>query len=241
MRVLALAVAILLGMSACDDPSDAILKLAHPSVVAENPGWKHFDKQVDLDEYVPGLGENLRSYQWVDAAVEGRSFRFLNTHLEVQGWDTVQVQQTAELLGFVSDHEGPVFMVGDFNSAANRNAPERAKTATYQMILGAGFDDLWLPHNGVVNNSGASCCQASDLANRTSELDERIDFIFARGVNYWKKNRAAAAKLELFGHRPSDRFLTSNPLAPQLGEYWLWPSDHAGLFGEIWVDPWGGP
>jgi endonuclease/exonuclease/phosphatase family metal-dependent hydrolase len=200
--------------------SDAIL--VELGVQVHDSGDKHFDAQVML----PGIGPNLRSYQWADVTVEGERFLFVNTHLEVQGWAEVQELQTAELLAFVDDFGGPVFMVGDFNSAANRVAPARARTATYGMILDAGFDDLWLPHNGVVNNSGLTCCQASDLSNRPSALDQRIDFIFARDVAYWKGNRSAAAKLDVFGDRPSDRFLTD-------AGYYLWPSDHAGIFGEI--------
>jgi hypothetical protein len=203
---------------------DAILALAGVDVIST--GWKHFDHQVDLDDYVPGLGDNLRSFQWADLVAAGQRMLFVNTHLEVQGWAHVQVLQAAELLAFVNEWAGPVVMVGDFNSAANRNAPARAKTATYAMVLAAGFHDLWLPHDGVANNSGPSCCQASDLSNQASGLDERIDFIFARDVPYFAGNRSAAAKLELVGHRPSDRFQAA-------GGYYLWPSDHAGLFGEI--------
>jgi hypothetical protein len=214
---------------------DSDVILAHPTVQVHASGFKHFDHQVNLSEYVPGLGPNLRSYQWADVTAEGQRFLFVNTHLEVQGWDTVQVKQTAELLGFVGQHDGPVFMVGDFNSAANRNAPDRAKTATYSMIMAAGFHDLWLPHDGVMNNSGPSCCQASDLTNEDSQLVERIDFLFARDVAYWKGNRAAAAKVRLFGNETWDRFLVTNSMAPELGEYYLWPSDHAGLFGEVLV------
>lgn len=202
---------------------DAIL--AEPGVQVHDSDWKHFEAQVEL----PGIGPNLRSYQWADVTVQGQRFLLVNTHLEIQRWAEVQGLQTAELLAFVAGYDGSVFMLGDFNSAANRNAPERARTATYPMILGAGFDDLWLPHNGVSNNSGLTCCQASDLSNRPSDLDQRIDFIFARDVAYWRGSRSAAARLEVFGDRTSDRFRTE-------AGYYLWPSDHAGIAGEIWLE-----
>jgi endonuclease/exonuclease/phosphatase family metal-dependent hydrolase len=201
---------------------DAIL--VEPGVQVHAADWEHFGAQVVL----PGIGPNFRSFQWAELTVDGQRFLFVNTHLEIQRWGEVQELQTAELLDFVEDYDGPVLMLGDFNSAANRSAPDRARTATYGMILDAGFDDLWLPHNGVVNNSGLTCCQASDLSNRPSELDQRIDFIFARDVAYWQGNRSAAARLDVFGDRPSDRFLTE-------AGYYLWPSDHAGLFGEILI------
>ncbi len=198
--------------------------LVDPGVAVHNAGFKHYDVQVDL----PGLGPNLRSFHWADVTVDAQRLLFVNTHLEIQRWAEFQEAQAAELLAFVAGYAGPVVMVGDFNSAANRNAPERARTATYAMVLGAGFDDLWLPHNGVTNNSGLTCCQESDLSNRPSELDQRIDFIFARDVDYWKGNRSAATRVEVFGDRPSDRFRTD-------AGYYLWPSDHAGVFGEIWA------
>jgi endonuclease/exonuclease/phosphatase family metal-dependent hydrolase len=206
---------------------DAILALPHVDV--HSSGWRHFATQVDLDDFTPiplGLGDNLRSFQWAEVTVDGFDFLFVNTHLEVQRWAAEQEAQTAELLEFVDEYTGPVVMVGDFNSAANRNAPARAFTGTYGMVLEAGFDDLWLPHNRVSNNSGLTGVQASDLSNRASELDQRIDFVFARDLPYWKGNRAAATSVRIFGHRPSDRFL-----AP--GGYHLWPSDHAGIFGEV--------
>jgi endonuclease/exonuclease/phosphatase family metal-dependent hydrolase len=212
---------------------DAILAL--PGVDVHTAGWSHFapQNQVDLDEYVDpplGLGLNLRSYQWADVTVAGQQFLFVNTHLEVQRWAAEQERQTMELLEFVDGYDGPVIMVGDFNSAANRNARPESFTASYGMVLAAGFDDLWLPRSGVANNSGLTGVQASDLSNRASELDQRIDFIFARDIPYWKGNRSAATAVSVFGDRPSDRFL-----AP--GGYWLWPSDHAGLFGVIWTEP----
>lgn len=210
---------------------DAILAL--PGVTIHDQGWQHYATQVNLDDFTPiplGLGENFRSYQWADVSVEGLDFLFVNTHLEIQRWAAEQEAQTAELLEFVDGYAGPVVMSGDFNSAANRNAQAHSFTGTYQMVLDAGFDDLWLPHNGVRNNTGLSGVQASDLSNRTSELDQRIDFLFGRDLPYWKGNRAAATALSLFGHRPSDRFL-----AP--GGYYLWPSDHAGLFGQILLAP----
>jgi endonuclease/exonuclease/phosphatase family metal-dependent hydrolase len=216
----------ILGIPAFVRYRDGDAILVEPGVDVHDSGWKHFDEQVDL----PGIGPNLRSYQWAEVTVAGQRFLFVNTHLEIQRWAEVQEAQTAELLDFVAGYVGPVFMVGDFNSAANRNAPARARTATYPMILAAGFDDLWLPHDRVVNNNGLTCCQASDLSNRPSELDQRIDFIFARDVDYWKGSRSAAAKLEVFGDRPSDRFLTE-------AGYFLWPSDHAGIAGEILIAP----
>jgi endonuclease/exonuclease/phosphatase family metal-dependent hydrolase len=212
---------------------DAILALAG-AVEVRDAGWRHFSpaNQVNLDDYVPGLGYNFRGFTWADVTVDRQRLLFVNTHLEVQHWADVQERQTAELLGWVNGRRQPTFMVGDFNSAANPNAPERAKTGSYRMILDAGFDDLWLRGRGRFTNDGPTCCQLSNLTNPESVLDERIDFLFARNTPP-QNGFAGGAELHIFGHLPSDRFLTTNDLAPELGAYLLWPSDHAGLYGEL--------
>jgi endonuclease/exonuclease/phosphatase family metal-dependent hydrolase len=216
--------------------ADAILVL--DGVDVHDVGWRHFapENQVNLDDYVPGLGPNYRSFQWADVTVEGQRLLFVNTHLEVQRWAPVQERQAAELLEFVNERDLPTFMVGDFNSAANRDAPQRAFTRSYAMITGAGFEDLWVRGRGRHTTEGATCCQTSNLANEQSVLDERIDFIFARNTR-GARGYAGTADLHIFGHRSSDRFLTSNVMAPELGQYYLWPSDHAGLFGEMRMPP----
>lgn len=209
---------------------DAII--ARPDVMIHAAEGTHFAEanQVDLDQYIPGLGYNLRGYQWADVSVAGQRFLFVNTHLEVQLWADVQERQAAELLAFVEGRNGPVFMTGDFNSAANPDAPEGSMTATYPMILNAGFDDLWLRGHGPFTTGGLTCCQASDLSNETPDLNQRIDFLFARNVPSGNGGFAGGAKLDVIGDETGDRFGT--PMG-----YDLWPSDHAGLFGELRLPP----
>jgi endonuclease/exonuclease/phosphatase family metal-dependent hydrolase len=209
---------------------DAIL--ARPDVVVHTADGTHFAEanQVDLDQYIPGLGYNLRGYQWADVSVAGQRFLFINTHLEVQFWADVQERQAAELLAFVEAQDGPIFMTGDFNSAANPDAPAGSATATYPMILDAGFDDLWLRGHGAFATGGLTCCQASDLSNEAPALNQRIDFLFARNVPSPNGGFAGSAALDVIGDEAGDRFGT--PMG-----YDLWPSDHAGLFGELRLPP----
>jgi hypothetical protein len=176
-------------------------------------------------QFTPGFTLR-RGLTRVDASVGGEWIRFMNTHLEIQTFAAIQELQAAELIRLADASPHPVIMVGDFNSAANRNAPMESRTGSYQMFLDAGFHDLWLPHEGVRNNSGPTCCQASDLSNRPSQLDQRLDLVLARGVDYWRESRRAAVNIATFGDRPSDRFLT------EAGHH-LWPSDHAGVKARI--------
>lgn len=201
----------------------AILKA--PGVEVHEAGWRHFASQVVLP--APVNEPNLRSFHWADVTVDAQRFLFVNTHLEIQRWADEQVGQTAELLEFVDAWGGPVFMVGDFNSAANPGARPESRTPTYRMVLDAGFDDLWLRGHGRFTNAGLTCCHASDLSNPEPELDQRIDYIFGRNVPSGK-GYAGGAELQVVGDESGDRFC----LAP---DYCLWPSDHAGVFGEVWM------
>lgn len=208
---------------------DAILASAD-GVTVENAGSRHFalENQVDLGAVVPGLGYNLRGFQWADVRVDGQAFRFVNTHLEIQRWADIQERQTAELLAFLESGDGPIVMVGDFNSAANPDAPAASRTGSYAAIRATGFADLWL-RDGGAPDGGLTCCQRSDLSNDEPQLTQRIDFIFARNVPS-DDGYAGRESLHLVGDNAADRFPTS-------AGYDLWPSDHAGLFGELRMPP----
>jgi len=62
-----------------------------------------------------------RGWGWVDAALEGRPFRFVNTHLEAYD-ESVRAAQRDELLAAVGDPGRPVVLAGDFNAVPERVA-----------------------------------------------------------------------------------------------------------------------
>lgn len=205
---------------------DAILALDTDEVEVHGSGSWHFQSQVSLRPLLDV--DNLRGYQWADVTVRGQRFHFINTHLEVQSpasWGATQERQAGELLAFVDGLDGPVLMVGDYNSAANPDAPMESRTASYSMILGAGFDDLWLRHHGRFTTEGVTCCHFPDLSNPEPALDQRIDFVFARNVPSGA-GYAGGVVMEVVGDEAADIFTTV------LG-YDLWPSDHAGLFASL--------
>ena len=211
--------------------TDGDAVLARADVEIHESGWRHFrpENQVDLSVFLPGMGLNLRGFQWADATVAGQRFLFVNTHLEIQRWADEQERQAAELLEFVDGRGRPTFMVGDFNSAANPGAPAASRTASYEMVLAAGFEDLWLRGSAEDSEDGLTCCHESDLSNAESELSQRIDFLFGRNVPSGGGYGGGAA-LEVFGDDSDDRFRSA-------AGHHLWPSDHAGLFGELWPAP----
>lgn len=147
-----------------------------------------------------------RGYAAIDAVVSGTKYRVVNTHLESFDKD-IRVAQTRELIDALRDEPLPIILLGDFNSPA----PDGS---AYQMLLSAGYQDVWQAESA---GAGATCCQASDLKNETSELNDRIDQIFTRNFE-----RAVSDMTQTVGDRPSDRLPSG-----------LWPSDHAGVVAYI--------
>jgi endonuclease/exonuclease/phosphatase family metal-dependent hydrolase len=207
----------LLGITYTD--GDAIL-------VRGDVQWKdatsgHFANQVGLSVMGHDFW-NLRGWNAVTVNLQGRWHRFVNAHLEIQAFRPYQEQQAAELIEMLRGEPLPIIMVGDFNSAANHDAPVESRTDSYHMFRNAGFADLWLrePHSV----GGLTCCQSADLTNATSEHDQRLDIVFVRD------GRAG------FGGRSQVEVFGNEPFAHPAGG-WLWPSDHAGIFAALWHAP----
>ncbi len=202
--------------------ADAILVRDGVSVLASSSG--NYVNQQMLS--VGGFEfPNLRGWTHVDADVNGKKIRFANTHLEIQLFRPVQEKQAGELIAELADSPWPVMLVGDFNSAANHDAPEASRTASYGMFRNAGYSDLWLREPGSVG--GLTCCQVDDLSNTVSDLDQRLDIVFVRwgGAGF-----GGQSSVEVIGDEVGDIF--THPLG-----YTLWPSDHAGVAAWIWPAP----
>ena len=175
-----------------------------------------------------------RGYSAVTVDVDGQELVFVNTHLEVQRFEPVQLEQTAELIAFMDAQTLPVVAVGDFNSAANHDAPEDQKTGSYRMLRSAGYADLWLREAHSVG--GETCCQAGDLTNAESRLGQRLDLILARWGPAGFGGRSA---VEVVGEEPDDRisFTAYDPFSGNVFPLALWESDHAGVVGTLWPAP----
>ena len=147
-----------------------------------------------------------RGWVSVDARIRGKSFRFISTHLDFacpqQDPFAVQRAQAAELLSGPAATELPVVVVGDFNS------PGDGSGVTYNETIAGGVTDAAV----VAGLAGApTCCQAGNLLNTPSSLDQRIDFVLFRGT-------FGVRGAETVGDHPADRTPSG-----------LWPSDHAGV------------
>lgn len=135
-------------------------------VTAELTG--DFHRTLDIATGMPDLVLNVaRSWGWVDAQVDGRPFRFVNTHLEA--WDEqTRTCQRDELLAAVGDPDRPVVVVGDFNATPETvGMPEQ-------------YADAWAVAGG--GGEGLTCGQTADLASETPALRTRIDYVWVRGA-----------------------------------------------------------
>jgi hypothetical protein len=159
-----------------------------------------------------------RGWAAVRATVDGRSYRFVSTHLEpanVPELYPLQMAQAAELLQAYSGETLPLIFVGDFNSNADGTS-----SPTYQTLIDAGFVDMWSQAHP--REPGYSCCQASDLRNPASQLVKRVDLILVRHRTNPVGRLTGGVHVDIVGEDPMDRTPSG-----------LWPSDHAGFVARL--------
>jgi endonuclease/exonuclease/phosphatase family metal-dependent hydrolase len=145
----------------------------------------------------------VRAWQWVDATVDGRSFRFFNTHLETAAAPPVQIAQGAELKAMIDATPGAVVLAGDLNSDADGGS-----TPVYATMTQSLTDVFARPPQ----SARPTCCQAADLRNPVSTHDERIDFLLYRGFDRVGR---------------TETVLDDNRVSTTAGL--LWASDHGGV------------
>jgi len=156
-----------------------------------------------------------RGWTSVDVFVRGRSFRFINTHVEdilPPSFPDIQRFQTLELLGGPANTKLPVILVGDFNADANGNySPE-----IYPLLINqGGFTDAWsVVHPG---DPGLTWGHDDLLSDPSVHFVFRIDFVLYRDSQF----QATDAEIldPLIGAAPP-----------------LWFSDHAGLFATLAIN-----
>ena len=141
-----------------------------------------------------------RGWSRLDVRADGRPLRFVNTHTEAYD-GPVRDSQRDEVLAATGDAGVPVVLVGDLNAGPDT------------VGMPDGWTDAWTRGTG----DGFTNGQAADLANATSTLRERIDYVWVRG--------AEVLSARVVGDRPEDRS------APHR----LWPSDHAGVVADLEV------
>lgn len=166
---------------------------------------------------VESLGIKIpRGYVAVDATIGGKTYRFVNTHLE-PGFIPVQMAQAEELVVTLQDEGLPVILVGDLNTPA----PDGT---TYQFLGAQGYVDMW-GRNLEHVSSGFTCCHDADLSNPTVNLEKRIDLILVRNPPVPQaKSAVGSVQATVVGDELSNRTTSG-----------LWPSDHAGVVAQLLI------
>lgn len=167
-----------------------------------------------------------RGWARVSLDHDGTPHHFVTTHLEVQGLAPVQAGQTQQLLGQVlAGLDGVTILAGDLNSDAAAEPGDPSWTNTYDLVRGAGFGDVWKLAPYAARGDGFTCCQANDLLNAVSELDERIDFVLVRSSDGMLPGEGLGRglyQIDVVGDQDVDRTAGG-----------LWRADHAGLVASI--------
>lgn len=158
----------------------------------------------------PAIGLVLsRGWCAVDVTVRGRSFRFVNAHVEEETSPVLQWAQARELLEGPVNVPGPVVLAGDFNSDANG----QSGTVTYDGLLAAGFADVWSAvHPG---DPGLTWGHDAWLADPTTPFIWRLDLILTRNGGFLPVD---AAVLDAATGRSEPPF---------------WGSDHAAVVARL--------
>src|SRR3954454_13751589 len=121
----------------------ATLSPPHRSTSRKVPSWTHtpnlaavpshtFTAQLAVPTAVGTISFN-RGWSSVDATLDGQTFRFIDTHLDIGAFEPVQLAQAHELLTGADPSGLPAVYVGDFNTSAND--PSDPTFATYQALL----------------------------------------------------------------------------------------------------------
>jgi endonuclease/exonuclease/phosphatase family metal-dependent hydrolase len=192
---------------------DVILRKSDSKVQVSNPTGANFQTK-----YIPLIGGALplpvkRGWQSVEAGLGGknadkREFRFVNTHLEAFGDDTIREAQARELFAPGGPINTPkqVVLVGDLNSGTEaRHNIHGTDQLAFSALLEFGMKD-----NGAVQ----SCCY-SDLFDPNEVFDHTVDHVLT-------KPGLKTHKAYVTGNDPSQRTPSG-----------LWPSDHGGVVSTL--------
>jgi hypothetical protein len=178
-----------------------------------------------------------RGFVAVDATIDDKDYRFVNTHLEIREPDPTnpisrffQAAQAAELiqtLALTTPMDRTLIVAGDINSFPEDTgvpgplplpAPfDAGIVPPYMQFAYSGYVDTWTAQPESAD--GFTCCQLPDLSNTANLLNERIDVIFARDLPISVKD------VEVVGDRLSRKTPSPGPA--------LWPSDHGSVTAEI--------
>jgi endonuclease/exonuclease/phosphatase family metal-dependent hydrolase len=145
-----------------------------------------------------------RGWSSIDVMIRGKTYRFVNTHLEAFS-SVIRALQARELVGVLASSPYPVVLAGDLNDFPG--------TGSVAILEDAGFVDGWV--QAMDGTPGFTAGQTDDLTNVPSTIDHTVDYILHDDDGHLT---AVAGTGEIVGEELTDRTRAG-----------LWPSDHAGV------------
>ena len=177
----------------------------------ENTVARQFTTNVSFTSPTLGMLTIPRGWISVDVKMRGKTYRFVNTHLESFS-PIVNYIQASELIQTAGNTNLPLIFAGDFNSDAESN------DASYQLLLNAGFKDVWEQTHP--NEPGFTWALFLDNPYVYTNPFQRLDLILIRG-------EIDALNADVVGENPlTDRTPSG-----------LMRSDHAGVTASLGLKP----
>lgn len=186
--------------------------------------------QAYLPLTVAGMDVSVtRGWAQVDVTLHGRSFRFVDTHLEAWGpppyQDLIRNYQAGELAQRMAASPIPVVIVGDINARPDmctdipRDDPWDAywddNVVAYTILRQAGFTEAWYAVHP------DEPCAARSWTSGHRVLDDPANLLTHRIDDVFTSSGATSVAVRVVGNRSWE--MTGG----------LWPSDHASTWARV--------
>jgi hypothetical protein len=152
----------------------------------------------------------LRGWTSADVKYRGKSYRFVNTHLESYS-ELIQQAQADEILRGPAVTQSALILVGDFNSDAE------AGGASYEALTGGGLRDVWQELHPT--EPGLTWPLSGEIPSDEMMPTQRLDLVLTRG-------RISFATIDVVGEETADKTPSG-----------FRPSDHAGVVASVVLEP----
>jgi endonuclease/exonuclease/phosphatase family metal-dependent hydrolase len=191
---------------------DVVLMRKRDGLKVTKRGGGNYTEKLALPT-VAGTFTSTRGFAFADLKLNGKKFRFVDTHLEAYG-NSIRTAQANQLVGpgGAARKAGRVILVGDMNSDPKGGEPD-----AFNALILAGFVDTWVRLHPT--DPGLTSGLGADLLDPPSPNpfdDSRIDHVLSKG-----KVRPLTAKI--VGKNPANSRTSSG----------LWASDHAGVVTKL--------
>src|SRR5258706_2353179 len=174
------------------------------------------DFSVNLGQVADGV-VLIRGWVFAQTTIDGRPYTFASAHTEANLagappglLEQIRAAQVGEMVAAVGSNDRVVLM-GDLNDTPG--------SPMYGVLASSGFTDTWTAMHPRAAADSLTCWHVADLSDQVANFDQRIDYIWTRGVA--RDHGTIQGSIDRFGNVPADRLAGA--------AYPIWPSDHAGL------------